>query len=70
MAGIVGEYKFVYDIWGEAVNDANRISHEAEPGTLRVSKAVYDQLTNQDEYTRCDISSEETYAIVLMKQKG
>lgn len=70
MAGIVGEYKFVYDIWGEAVNDANRISHEAEPGTLRVSKAVYDQLTNQDEYTRCDISSEETYAIVLMTQKG
>ena len=70
MAGIVGEYKFVYDIWGEAVNDANRISHEALPGTLRVSKVVYSQLTNQDEYKRCDISSEETYAMMPTKPKS
>ena len=61
MAGIVGKYKFVYDIWGEAVNDANRISHEAQTGTLRVSKSVYDQLTNQENYLLCEGGSEETY---------
>ena len=62
MAGIVGKYKFVYDIWGEAVNDANRISHEAKSGTLRVSKSVYEQLTNQKNYKKCTDSSEETYS--------
>jgi class 3 adenylate cyclase len=65
MAGIVGKYKFVYDIWGEAVNDANRISHEAKIGTLRVSKAVYDQLTNQENYIACEKGSEETYSTKL-----
>ncbi|HHH20033.1 MAG TPA: adenylate/guanylate cyclase domain-containing protein [Campylobacterales bacterium] len=63
MAGIVGEYKFVYDIWGEAVNDANRIAHEALPGTLRVSKAVYTQLTNQEAFQPCEGGSEETYGM-------
>jgi len=61
MAGIVGKYKFVYDVWGEAVNHANRISHEAQIGTLRVSKAVYVQLTNQEDYMLCEEGSEETY---------
>jgi class 3 adenylate cyclase len=63
MAGIVGKHKFVYDIWGEAVNDANRISHEAVANTLRVSKIVYTQLTDQERYTQCANSSEETYCI-------
>jgi len=63
MAGIVGNYKFVYDIWGEAVNDANRIAHEAKVNTLRVSKTVYVQLTNQEIYHKCDGGSEETYGI-------
>jgi class 3 adenylate cyclase len=62
MAGIVGRYKFVYDIWGEAVNDANRISHEAKVGTLRVSKSVYEQLTNQEKYIACTDGSEETFS--------
>jgi len=62
MAGIVGKYKFVYDIWGEAVNDANRISHEAKSGTLRISKSVYDQLTNQENYVECTGGSEKTYS--------
>jgi len=62
MAGIVGKYKFVYDIWGEAVNDANRISHEAKSGTLRVSKSVYDQLTSQEHYKACEGGDAETFS--------
>ena len=63
MAGIVGKHKFVYDIWGEIVNDANRISHEALDGTLRVSTAVYEQLTNQEKYSACEGGSEPTFAM-------
>ena len=67
MAGIVGRYKFVYDVWGEIVNDANRISHEALPSTLRVSETVYNQLTNKDDYKSCEGGSEPTYATVPKK---
>jgi class 3 adenylate cyclase len=70
MAGIVGEYKFVYDIWGEIVNDSNRISHEALGGTIRVSEVVYKQLINKDEFHRCEGGSELTYAIIPRVNHG
>jgi class 3 adenylate cyclase len=63
MAGIVGEYRFIYDIWGEIVNDASHISHEALGGTLRVSQVVYDQLINKDKFYKCEKGSEVTYII-------
>jgi class 3 adenylate cyclase len=63
MAGIVGEYKFVYDIWGEIVSDASHISHEALGGTLRISEVVYEQLINKDKFYKCEEGSEITYII-------
>ena len=63
MVGVVGEYKFVYDMWGEVVNDTSRIAHEAQPGTLRVSEVVYKQLINKDRFQRCPESSSVTYSI-------
>jgi len=54
MAGIVGKHKFVYDIWGEVVNDANRTSHEAESSMLCVTKSVYAQLTNQELFLKSE----------------
>ena len=54
MAGIVGKHKFVYDIWGEVVNDANRTSHEAESSMLCITKSVYSQLTNQELFHQGD----------------
>ena len=63
MAGIVGKHKFVYDIWGEAVNGANRISHKAEANSLRITKVVYTELTNQELYLPCEESNEELYCI-------
>jgi hypothetical protein len=46
------------------VNGANRISHEALAGTLRVSETVYRQLTNKEEFHKCEGGRELTYAIV------
>lgn len=63
MVGVVGEYKFVYDMWGEVVNDTSRIAHEATPGTLRVSEVVYKQLINKDKFQQCQESSSTTFAI-------
>lgn len=42
IAGIVGYQKYVYDVWGDAVQVANSMESEGEPMKLHVSGATYD----------------------------
>lgn len=42
VAGIVGTHKFVYDLWGEAVNTASRMESHGMPGFIQISRATYD----------------------------
>lgn len=42
VAGVVGEKKFAYDIWGDTVNTASRIEATGESGKICVSKATYE----------------------------
>jgi class 3 adenylate cyclase len=42
MAGVIGEKKFAYDIWGDAVNIASRLESSGEVGRVNISKEVYD----------------------------
>lgn len=44
VAGVVGKHKFVYDIWGDTVNQAARLEGEGEPGRVAISRATYEQL--------------------------
>jgi adenylate cyclase len=39
-AGIVGQSRFAYDIWGDTVNTASRLETSAEPGRIHVSSEV------------------------------
>ncbi len=41
VAGIVGNKKFAYDIWGDSVNTANRMESNSEMGRLNVSDITY-----------------------------
>jgi class 3 adenylate cyclase len=41
-AGVVGEKRFAYDIWGDTVNMASRIEKASNPGRINISQAVYD----------------------------
>ncbi|MCC6463386.1 MAG: adenylate/guanylate cyclase [Saprospiraceae bacterium] len=41
VAGVVGEKKFAYDIWGDTVNTAARMEETCEPGRVNVSEDTY-----------------------------
>ena len=40
VAGVIGTSKFVYDLWGDAVNVASRLETTAPAGQIQVSAAV------------------------------
>jgi len=51
VAGVVGLYKFAYDIWGDSVNTASRMQSVGEPGKINISATTYDLVKNQFECT-------------------
>lgn len=44
VAGVVGQHKFQYDIWGDTVNVAARMEQTSEAGKINISGAVYEQV--------------------------
>ncbi|MBX7155464.1 MAG: tetratricopeptide repeat protein [Bacteriodetes bacterium] len=45
VAGVVGENKFLYDLWGDAVNTASRMESHGEAGKIHVSEEFAQHLT-------------------------
>ena len=50
VAGIVGESKFQYDIWGDAVNIANRMESNGEPGKVNISQDAFELLQDDPDF--------------------
>ncbi len=46
VAGIVGNKKFAYDIWGDTVNLAARMESGGEPGKINISRSTYELVKN------------------------
>lgn len=42
VAGVIGRKKFIYDLWGDAVNTASRMESQGEGGRIQVSRATYE----------------------------
>lgn len=46
VAGVVGKKKFIYDLWGDTVNLASRITAEGAPGVIQVDSTTFRRLRN------------------------
>ncbi|NEP43083.1 MAG: adenylate/guanylate cyclase domain-containing protein, partial [Okeania sp. SIO2H7] len=62
VAGVIGTKKFIYDLWGDAVNTASRMESHGIPDTIQVSEATYNIL--KDKYLF------EERGRILIKGKG
>lgn len=47
VAGVVGESKFAYDIWGDTVNLASRMESSGELGKINISEHTYDIIKDE-----------------------
>jgi adenylate cyclase len=47
VAGIIGERKFAYDVWGDTVNLASRLEEQGEPGEFLVSDSTVAQVEDR-----------------------
>ena len=45
VAGVIGRSKFIYDLWGDAVNVASRMESTGEPGMVQITEETRAALT-------------------------
>ncbi|MBI4988896.1 MAG: adenylate/guanylate cyclase domain-containing protein [Rhodocyclales bacterium] len=62
VAGVVGKKKFIYDLWGDTVNIASRITSEGVPGMIQVDTTTWRRLKE-----RFDFHEPQT---IYLKGKG
>jgi class 3 adenylate cyclase len=62
VAGVIGQRKFAYDIWGDAVNVASRMESHGENNKIQISSGTYDLIK--------DIFICEERGMIKIKGKG
>lgn len=70
IAGVIGRRKFVYDVWGDAVNIASRMESQGLGGAVQVTKDTYELI--KDEFVceprgTLDVKGKGDMAVWLVK---
>ncbi|MGH7483951.1 MAG: adenylate/guanylate cyclase domain-containing protein [Longimicrobiales bacterium] len=52
VAGVIGSKRFLYDLWGDAVNVASRMESQSAPGEIQVTRATYELLKDEFVFRR------------------
>jgi adenylate cyclase len=47
VAGVIGTKRFLYDLWGDAVNTASRMESLSTPGEIQITHATYELLKDE-----------------------
>ena len=47
VAGVIGRKRFLYDLWGDAVNTAGRMQTEGTPGRIQITRSTYELLKDE-----------------------
>jgi guanylate cyclase len=47
VAGVIGRKRFLYDLWGDAVNTAGRMQTEGTPGRIQITRETYELLKEE-----------------------
>jgi class 3 adenylate cyclase len=51
VAGVIGQRKFAYDLWGDTVNLASRLEANGEPSRILVSESMAERLEDRFEFS-------------------
>ena len=46
VAGVIGRKRFLYDLWGDAVNTASRMESSGTPGRIQITSATHDLIAD------------------------
>ncbi|HEX5950514.1 MAG TPA: adenylate/guanylate cyclase domain-containing protein [Actinomycetota bacterium] len=55
VAGVIGERKFAYDLWGDTVNLASRLEEYADPGHILVSGPTAEEVAHRYDFAPAQI---------------
>jgi guanylate cyclase len=47
VAGVIGRKRFLYDLWGDAVNTASRMESQGTPGEIQITRETYELLKDE-----------------------
>ena len=47
VAGVIGTKRFLYDLWGDAVNTASRMESNGTPGEIQITRSTYELLKDE-----------------------
>jgi guanylate cyclase len=47
IGGVIGKKRFLYDLWGDAVNTASRMESHGTPGEIQMTRATYELLKGE-----------------------
>jgi guanylate cyclase len=62
VAGVIGRKRFLYDLWGDAVNTASRMESHGMPGRIQITRATCELLADEFEL--------EPRGTIVVKGKG
>lgn len=66
VVGVIGQKRFAYDIWGDAVNMASRMEQNAEQNSINVSEVTYQRVKDFFECSPCRIAEVKNMGEVSM----